>query len=54
MTKIYESVIVQENHIVLRYTQNIKHIFINFNKIYFQDTFTINVKVQQTHFYRKV
>ncbi len=44
-TKIDESEIVEGNHIILRYTQNLKYKFITFNNIYFQDTFNMYVKV---------
>ena len=51
MTKTYESEIVQEYHIVLRYTQHIKYIFINPISFYSQGTFNIYVKVHEINFY---
>ena len=54
MTKIYESVIVEGNHITLPYTQHLQYIFINVIEVYFQGTFNMYVKVDETHFYRKL
>ena len=50
---MYESMIVEGNHITLPYTQHLQYIFINVIEVYFQGAFNMYVKVYQTHFYRK-
>ena len=52
MTKIDESIINEENHIILLYRQHSQYICINFTNFTFQATFNIYVKVWYTQFYR--